>query len=174
MRGVYLAVPFTLITTYVPVVFEPPTRANPAPSSDVLIFTDGRPRSVISLSNTVSGYRSPFGCVLAGSTLRLARTRPCPRLRALTSIRARRDDPSDQAGESVIFAPRTRAKGWAGGVRLVPPSPIAVAPGPPPGRQGLNAPGGNVVAGTALCIGGKSVHGPSIKRLFLLSSAMIR
>ena len=54
-----LAVPFASNTTYVSFVPDGPARLNPAASSDVLILTDGRPRSVISRSNTVSGERSP-------------------------------------------------------------------------------------------------------------------
>src|SRR5712692_10529281 len=64
-----------------------PARLIPAACSDAPILTDGRPRSVISRSNTVSAYISPFGCVPAGSTLRDARTRP--RSSTISSARPR-------------------------------------------------------------------------------------
>jgi len=43
-----VAVPFASRITYVCLVFEGPVRLIPAASSDAPIFTEGRPRSVIS------------------------------------------------------------------------------------------------------------------------------
>src|SRR6185369_10415327 len=71
-----LTVPLAPSCTYVSFVPDVPTRANPESCSEALILTDGRPRSVISRNNTVSGYLSPLFCVLAGYTLILARTFP--------------------------------------------------------------------------------------------------
>jgi len=52
-------------------------RSEPRALRDAVILTDGRPRSVISRKSTVSAEISPLFCGLAGSTLMLARTRPC-------------------------------------------------------------------------------------------------
>ena len=46
--------PFASGITHVCFVFEGPVRLIPAACSDAPIFTDGRPRSVISRNNTVS------------------------------------------------------------------------------------------------------------------------